>query len=280
MKTILVPTDFSPAATNAAKYALNIAINVKAEIKLCNAVTVPAESVYAAQVAWPMDDYTALKESADSELIYQAGLLEDSIGEGYHPRVCYSTGVGNVTDYVRNLVEDDDVNLVVMGMSGANMFSKFLLGSNSRSLIDKADFPLLLIPKQHEYQSIKRIGFATDLSSADIDALNSVANFARYFNAEIVVSHVMESPEEHRRAEDFLSEVGCKINYPHIYYRGMQNEGVTAGLKWLTENGQIDMLVMIHRPHGIFDASYTQKLAVKTKIPLMVLPDGFSKVLI
>jgi nucleotide-binding universal stress UspA family protein len=281
MKNILVPTDFSPAATNAAKYALNIAKSVNANIKLCNAVTVPAESIYAAQVAWPMDDLATLKDGAEAELIYQADVLESSIGDGFRPHISHSTGMGNVTDYVRNTVSDDKISMVVMGMSGANLFSKFLLGSNSRDLINKADFPLLLIPKQYVYKPINKIAFATDLSDSDIDALHTVANFARYFNAQILVSHVMEVANQHqRKVEEFLSDVTCRINYPNIYYRSLENDGVNAGLNWLTENGKIDMLVMIHHAHSIFDSSHTQRLAIKSSVPLLVLPDGFNKVLI
>jgi nucleotide-binding universal stress UspA family protein len=79
MKTILVPTDFSPAANNAAKYAFAIAEIVKANIKLCNAVKIPAESIYAAQVAWPLEDMASLKDGSEAELAYLANVLEKGI---------------------------------------------------------------------------------------------------------------------------------------------------------------------------------------------------------
>ncbi|WP_454803242.1 universal stress protein [Mucilaginibacter phyllosphaerae] len=284
MKTIVVPTDFSPSANNAAKYALKIAQKVKANIKLCNAIKVPSESVLAAQVAWPMDDLESLREGAEAELNYLTTVLEkepSDIDNGFKPNIKHTTGVGYVTDYIRNIVSDDHVNMVVMGMSGANVFSRFLMGSNSRDLINKADFPLLLIPKGYAYKPIKKMGFATDLSENDIDALHSLANFARYFNAEILITHVLQTPgQDQKQIDAFLSNVTCKVDYPNIYYRSLQSDGVKDGLHWLVENGHIDMLVMIHRKHSIFDNSYTQKLAVKSKVPLMVLPDEFDKFLI
>jgi nucleotide-binding universal stress UspA family protein len=214
MKTILVPTDFSPSANNAAKYALKVAQKVKANIKLCNAIKVPAESVLAAQVAWLLEDMVSLKQESNAELDYLTDILEKEIpekNENFWPRIQHTTGVGNVTDYIRNLVSDDHINLVIMGMSGANVFSRFVLGSNSRDLIKTADFPLLLIPKNHVYSAIKRIGFATDLSESDIDALHALANFARYFNAEILISHVVPIPgADQKRIDAFLSDVTCK----------------------------------------------------------------------
>jgi nucleotide-binding universal stress UspA family protein len=284
MKTILVPTDFSPSANNAAKYALKIAQKVKANIKLCNAIKVPAESVFAAQVAWPLEDIEHLKDGSAAELIYLKEVLLQQIDNesgSFRPAVQRSTGVGSVIDYVRNIVYDDHIDMVVMGMSGANTFSRFVLGSNSRDLINKADFPLLLIPKGHDYRPIKKIGFATDLSGTDINALHSLANFARYFNAEILVSHVLQNPgQDQKQVDAFLSDVTCKVDYPHIYYRALQSGSIKNGLQWLTENGQIDVLVMVHRDHNFFNNSYTQKLAIKSKVPLLVLPSGFNKFLI
>jgi len=282
MKTILVPTDFSPAANNAAKYAFAIAETAKANIKLCNAVKIPAESIYAAQVTWPLEDIGSLKDGSEAELNYLANVLEKehNPNNGFMPHIARSTGIGDVTDYIRNIVLDDELNMVVMGMSGANLFSKLVLGSNSRDLIEKAEFPLLLVPKNYTYTPIRKIAFATDLSDTDIDTLHSVANFARYFNAQILLSHVIQSSGQDQKAIDaFLSEVTCKINYPNVYYRSLQSEGVSAGLNQLAENSQIDLLVMIHRSHGIFSSGYTQKLATHTKVPLLVLPDGFNNVL-
>ncbi|MFD0764366.1 universal stress protein [Mucilaginibacter lutimaris] len=284
MKTIVVPTDFSPSANNAAKYALKIAQKVKANIKLCNAIKVPSESVMAAQVAWPLEDFESLREGSEAELNYLTTVLEkepNTENDGFQPRISHTTGVGYVTDYIRNIVCDDHANMVVMGMSGANVFSRFVLGSNSRDLINKADFPLLLIPKAYTYKPLKKIGFATDLSGADIDALHSLANFARYFNAEILISHVLQTPgQDQKQIDSFLSDVTCKVDYPNIYYRSLQSDGVKDGLHWLAENGHIDMLVMIHRNNSIFNNSYTQKFAVKSKVPLMVLPHGFDKFLL
>jgi nucleotide-binding universal stress UspA family protein len=284
MKTILVPTDFSPAANNAAKYALHIARKVKASIKLCNVIKVPAESAFAAQVAWPLEDLESLKDGSDAELNYLTGILENEWlieKDDFQLRIQRATGVGSVTDYIRNLVSDEHINLVIMGMSGANMFSRFILGSNSRDLISKADFPLLLIPKSHIFTPIKKIGFATDLSTTDIDILHSLARFASYFNAEILISHVLQTPGQNQKQIDaFLSDVTCKVDYPNIYYRSLQSDSINNGLHWLTENSQINILVMVHRDYSFFNHNYTQKLAVKSKVPLMVLPDGFNKFLI
>src|ERR1035437_1073463 len=98
MKTILVPTDFSSPAENAARYALYLAKRIKASIKLCNVFKVPAEAPMAAQVAWPLVDHVSMKMETIEELKHLANKLEREdidVTEpySYHPELSYCSDV-------------------------------------------------------------------------------------------------------------------------------------------------------------------------------------------
>jgi nucleotide-binding universal stress UspA family protein len=292
MKTILVPTDFSPAADNAARYALHLAKGMQAGIKLCNAFLVPLETPTASQVVWPLEDYTSVKYETTEELkIFAQKLMEQETVFGdtnaYHPVVEYLSEVGSVADVVADIVEEEKLPLVVMGMSGAGLVSRFVLGSSSRKMIEKARFPVLLVPPKFVFNGIKKIAFATDLSKADIDVINSISGLARSFNAEILIAHITDETydkQEHQHKMDaFLSDITGKIDYPKIYYRHIKSMDVDHGLDWLTEHGQIDILAMVHRQHSIVDrifvGSHTQKLARHIKLPLLVFPIGHQPII-
>ncbi|WP_295790680.1 universal stress protein [Mucilaginibacter sp.] len=120
MKTIVVATDFSPAAENAARYALHFAKNIKAGIKLCHAFKVPAEAPMAAQVAWPLEDYETVKEDVAADLRSLADKLaneEKAVSEpsSFHPEITYGSEVGAVTDVARNFIAGEKSGLLVMG---------------------------------------------------------------------------------------------------------------------------------------------------------------------
>jgi nucleotide-binding universal stress UspA family protein len=285
MKTILVPTDFSPPADNAARYAFHLAKRLWARVRLCHAIKVPAETQHAMQVEWPLEDYTSLKAEVVQQLTVSIKKLmkeEGSVTNSqiYRPEVEYSSEIGNVTDVIRNIVDDQKISLVVMGMSGASEINKLFLGSNSRDIIEKANFPVLLIPAKAAYKPIQKIGFATDLSKGDVELIHSLASLAQPFNAEVLLVHVAddktEQPAHQHKLDDFLNEVTCKINYSKIYFRLVKNTDVTQGLDWMTEYGMINMLVMVHRQAGflkmLFEGSHTQKQAARVDIPLLVLP--------
>jgi nucleotide-binding universal stress UspA family protein len=292
MKTILVLTDFSQPAYNAAVYALQLAKQLKADIKLCHAFKVPAEDLMAAQIAWPLENYSSVKMETDEELRFIAEKMSKELDSGkdssvFRPLISYTSEVGSVTEVVRNLVNEQKLSLVVMGTSGTGGLTHFMMGSNCREMINEACFPLLLIPPNVIFKNITKIRFATDLSVRDIDVIHSLAVVARMFNAEILISHVndekFDDEEQQRQIDSFLNGVTCKIDYNKIYYRHIKQRSVDSGLEWLTEHGQLDMLAMVHRQHNtfsrIFVKSHTQTMARHIKLPLLVFPDDYHSII-
>ena len=292
MKTIIVPTDLSAAANNAARYALHIAKETNSHILLCNAMMIPMEAPGAGQVAWPLETFETLKTAMDHELHSLATKLEQreddsNIPGSYHPPIATCSEVGSVTDVVRNLAGDRNAGMIIMGMSGAGRLSRFFLGSASRDMINTACCPVLLIPSEFIFKGIKKIAFATDLSVGDIEIIHALAGIACCFNAEILITHITDkkhdATETKKLVDAFLVHVSNRVNYPKIFYRHVRSMDVDAGLNWLTEHSMIDMLAMVHRPHDVLDrifkGSHTQKLARHVTIPLIVLPNEFCSVI-
>jgi nucleotide-binding universal stress UspA family protein len=291
MKTFLIPTDFSSASKNASKYAIHFAKAMNAKLVLCNAMNVPSEQPMAAQFAWPLEGFYSVYKNTEEELKMMEHELatdfsENDASTSMIPEMSHCCDSGTVTEVVGKTLETNKAQMVIMGLSGADAITKFVLGSNSRKLIDAVPVPILLVPPTYRYVPIKKIAFATDLSKSDIDVIHSIVTLARYFNAEILISHVSpdgaEKDSKEKEIAEFLNDVTCKVNYPKIYYRDLRNKKVVSGLEWLTENGMIDMLVMVHRHNHFYDKlisdSYTQKLAKHITIPLLVMPDNLRPV--
>ena len=286
MKTMLIPTDFSPAANNAAHYAFKLGKGIKASLKLCYALMLPVEGVMAQQVAWPLMDYASLQKEGNEELSRLSAELHTKNGGVpgaiEQPPVHYSAEIGTLTEVVKQQVQQEKANLVVMGTSGSGALSRFFLGSSSRELMDNADFPILLVPPGAEFKGMKKIAFATDLSEGDITLIHALSLFARPFNAEILIVHVtpagFDSDVHQDQIDTFLNEVTCKVNYPKIYYRQVKAMGVDEGLDWLSEHVAIDLLAMVYRRHHfmqrIFEGSRTKKMAAHLKLPLLVFPSS------
>lgn len=294
MTLVIVPTDLSPASDHAARYAFFMARKLKASIRLCHAFQVLAEQPFSAQIAWPLEDFTSIKKGVLIKLKHEAKKLEHlnehnipDQEEAFYCSVDYDADEGVTTDVIRAAAKHYKGSLIVMGMIGASEISRFFMGSNSRSMIEKSEFPLLLIPEKASFKPLNKIAFATDLSRSDIEKVCSLATLARHYNAEILLVHITEEQlvnrEEQHKIDRFLEEITARANYPKIYYRHLKSMKVDEGLNWITQNGQIDMLAVVHRHHGmlerIIQASHTAKLSHHITIPLLAMPEHHQFVL-
>ena len=285
MKMILVPTDFSAPAENAAHYAIALAKMTKASVILCNAFKVPAEAPMATQVAWPLLDYTDMQQYSTSELDRQVEKLTDNLCENksneFCPILSYESAMGTVCDVVDFLVKEKQIDLVVMGMAGAGGLVQFILGSNSRAMIKRLNYPVLFVPYEASFKKIRKIVFATDLNIDDLEPLKFLIDIATCCNAMIVVMHItnyedQKNKEDEHKLEDFFKAVSTKVSYPKVKYEYVWNTDIDKGMAWMAEQNDVDMIAIVHRQHllldRIFNGSHTQKLARHTQIPLLVFP--------
>lgn len=287
MKKILIPTDFSVPAENAAHYAIALAKATKAAIVLCNAFSVPVEAPMAAQMAWPLLDNADMQLLSTSELDKQVEKLtthsrENEI-DAYFPYLSYDSALGPVCDVVDMLVKERQIDLVVMGMAGAGGLVQFILGSNSRAMIERLSYPVLFVPYEASFKKIRKIAFATDLSPDDLKPLKFLIDLATSCDAVIVVMHITDyetqkKEEDQHKLEVFFDKVSTKINYPKIKYEYVWHTNLDYGLTWIAEQKDIDMIAVVHHHHGIldkiFNGSHTHKLSRRTQIPLMVFPSN------
>jgi len=283
MKKFLLPTDFSANAMHAAAYGYNLAKQVKARVILCNAVIIPAEVPQAGMIAWPMEESDILLQDSDAELMRIKSHLEGSTREeGYCPAISCLSGSGRVTDIVNHTIDSEEIDLVIVGTHGSSGLSTLLLGNHSRELIDVVTSPLLLIPIGAPIKPVKKIAFATDFTNPteDLKFIYQLITLARPMNAEILLTHIHsekgQTPDFQKWVKEFVTELSNKADYPHIFYRVVKSGNTIAGLDWLCEFGDIDMLAMVHRKHNfinsLFFRSQTQNMAGHIPVPLLVFP--------
>jgi nucleotide-binding universal stress UspA family protein len=283
METLLFPTDFSKSATHAAEYGYQLAIQIQANVILCNAVTVPAAFPQAGLVVWPKEESGALLYDSSIELTrLKKTLVKMETESGFKPMITCMDEVGIMTDVINVIASSQKVDLIVMGTHGSGGLSTFLLGNHSRNMIDETTTPLLLIPPTAKYGAVKKIAFATDFNQPehDLKSIFALIPFAKQLNAEILLTHIYHQehlPDDFQASlERFMVELSNKADYPHIYYRMIKDKDPESGLEWLSKHGDIDMLAMIHRSHNfiesVFRGSNTQKIASHIPVPLLVLP--------
>lgn len=279
MRTVLVPTDFSAPAYNAALYAVEMAVSLQASLHLVHVIELADKALLDTQILWPVLDYEDVKEKAIQQLHLFEQQLEAQVMENHGEKnisITSSLVEGGVyQEIAKEMVRNASI-LLVAAMHGAGNAERFIFGSKSKDFITHISCPVLLIPHNFKYRKINKMAFATDLNPNDIDLIELLTIYAKPFDAEILISHISADPDDTKyQIESFLRDVTCKNDYDKIYYRYLQGESIEDGILWLSENGQVDVLTMVHRPADglaqLWQKSHTKQIAKQIKIPLLVL---------
>jgi len=281
MKNLLVLTDFSREANHAAAYAYSLAVELKANITLCNAIKVPAETPFASFVSWPMQQAGDLIKESDTRLEELRLHLDNS----HHklqdkPKITVTNQSGSLKDVAENVLFDQFIDLTVMGAHGAGGISEFILGSQSRYMIDNFNAPVLLVPLSAKIRPIKKIVFATDFhfTQSNKEFIQQLVPLAKSFGAEIFISHIHSTDKESdgfdEMVKSFMFEICSEFKTPRISYRSIDSFSIKNGLEVLMSDGQMDMLVMVRREKcflsDLLIGSLTKRMASSIEFPLLV----------
>lgn len=281
MKNILVLTDFSPEAGHAAAYAYSMAVELRADLTLCNAIKVPADTPLASFISWPIQQSGDLIKESDSQLKKLRSDLERSGREMLHkPKISVSNQTGTLKDVAENVLFDQFIDLTVMGAHGAGGISEFILGSQSRYMIDNFNAPVMLVPLSAKIKPIKKIVFATDFhfTQSNKEFILQLVPLAKSFGAEIFISHIHSSDKESEGFDEmvnaFMFQICSEVESPRISYRSIGSFSTKNGLELLMSDGQMDMLVMVHRDKcflsDLLIGSLTKRMASSIEFPLLV----------
>lgn len=260
MKNILVPTDFSSSADIALRYALKLAERFETKLFVLNSYEVPHSG---ATMMVSINDL--LQEES------QKGLerLKERIAEDY-PNVDIQTisMQGGLDVCVQKSIEEFNLDVVVMGTTGASGIEGKLFGSNTASMIRNITAPLIVLPHDAEIDDPCKIAIATDFKfDIDDEIYNPARELALNYNAN--VSFINVTTEYHQEELDSIEKkFGMDVDF--VY-----NENVEEGIQEYLSDKKIDMLVIVAEKHGIFHnvfkPSHSKIMARELNIPMMIL---------
>ena len=279
MKTIMVPTDFSPNANKALDFAVEIASGARASIIL----------VYVNDLLdTPFREKTALEnkyglpgeEAAEMEL----EMICKNIRESMRLDVTYQVFGGTVTSAILDAAKENNASLVVMGTLGNTGFKEKLVGSITAVIISKSDIPVMAVPILSEWQIPKNIMMAVNHFDERPANTEMVFKIARLFNSKVTVA--VFTDEDDAEAADYLENTRGIISYGQeleSIYKDIKVDAVRLYGHKFQESidefiaaNQVDMLVMFtHKRNfieSVFNKSVSSKMSYHTNIPLITIP--------
>ena len=271
MKTILVPTDFSNAATNAAEYAVNLAKEMNAKVLLFHAYQMP---IPISEVPIMIITPDELQKENETFLKKEAISLNQKSGV----EVTYLAKMGMAVDQI--IEEEKNVNLIVMGMKGASKLSEVLIGSVTTETLRRAKTPVLVIPEKVTYKTPENIVLACDYDPrTDVNILNVLKDFLKPFGSRI---YVINAKHQNEPVSVDETKVGIQLekelnDIEHFNYF-LELDDIVSGINDFVESHNIDMIAIIPHRYSLmerlFHKSISKEMAFHTHVPLFALPDN------
>ncbi|MFZ9387797.1 MAG: universal stress protein [Chitinophagaceae bacterium] len=273
MKTIIIPTDFSPIATNALHYGIDMARDVNASILLLHVYQVP---VSYSDVPIMLVSVDELKKSAEAKLATLKQEVEHITSGSI--KVYAEAKLGNVSDELETLCNKIKPFAVVMGSKGSTGLERVLFGSNTLSAIKHLTWPVICVPPGKTYGGgIKKIGFACDFRDiVDTTPAETIRNFVKAFKAELHVLNVdyhdqhfkPDTPEQSALLHTYLEEVNPAYHF-------IEHKDIEDGINEFAEKNNLDLIISIPKRHkllqGIFKSSSTKQLIYQSHVPVMCI---------
>lgn len=138
-KKILVPVDGSGTADNALRYGVEMAKTYEARLFVTVVADIGEAAYPLMQVNLDRNGFASIKEK--SEAVMER--VKKQIPQDINFTPIIRTGVpGNV---ITSLVDEESIDLVIMGNSGKGSLSSFIMGSVSQYVIHHVKVPVLII---------------------------------------------------------------------------------------------------------------------------------------
>lgn len=272
MKTVILPTDGSKHAEHAMRYAMHLFRGRNVRFIIFQSIDITA---FASDL--PVLNVISTDETEDILRRTTESIRKEFASEPFTFE--FKGALGALPPALDEMAEESGAELIVMGTKGASGLMGAVLGSNAADVIANATCPVIAVPEHAEVTVPKRILFATDnkgLSDPKIAA--PMMDIARESGASIQLLHVLD---EGHTIDVQEAIAGLRLDHlldgiPHDYLFLCNNDKALAIEHHANDNG-IDMLVTVPRRNNFFDAifhrSVTRKLALHTKVPMLVMHD-------
>ncbi|MGD1893354.1 MAG: universal stress protein [Cyclobacteriaceae bacterium] len=275
---ILVPIDFSPDAEQALRYATALAKLLQLnetdhetatlELLIFHVYHVPIGGDTSFFATTPMIER---EEQLTLEKIHK---LIGTIPEIQSLPHRIITRLSMPYEGIKEVMEEEKVELVVMGVRGANAATNWL-GSTTLQVMRYATCPVLAIPRTAEVFHPQQIAFATDLeTNEDTSFLRVFRRLAQLWRATVHFIHVHPNPSQVgvEQAQEALNLDHFLQDIPHTYHF-VEDKLPARGIEQYLMKYPTDLLVVIPRHHAalesLFHRSVTKQLATHTSLPIL-----------
>lgn len=269
MKKILIPTDFSERAENAADFAIRLFGKDQVEYIFCNAYyALPTTNTVEINVIEPLAEHS--KEKLTEWQMKVAEKYDIDLNQ-----LDTSSTYGMPKDAVLQYAEDHAIDCIVMGTKGASGLEGLFFGSNTLGVAKETKIPLISVPENSSWNDLSHIAIGLDKENLSASRLYLIRELAEKWKSNISLVHVHQ-PEGQlpteilKKEEDFFEGLDVSLEV-------IEGKDIEETLAEFVHNKDIDLLVLVRRElnflERLFQVSITRKFCLHAEVPVVVVPE-------
>jgi nucleotide-binding universal stress UspA family protein len=201
LKSILVATDFSPAALAALMRVLPIARQFNSVIHIVHIIHPPKIDISSPAANLEICQQPHIDAQRQLEL------LETAVGTIPHRTWLRE---GEVSEAVEDLVRSEHIDLVAVGANGKSDLKKFFLGSVAEEIVRTAACPVLTIGPHASSTScserLVQLLYVTHFREESHYGLQYAVRLAIQYKSRLLLLHVIEQDEPKQSDHEWLRE--------------------------------------------------------------------------
>lgn len=271
MKTIVVPTDFSPVSLNAVNFAADMALAIDASLLLFNVYNLPVSYSDVPVMLVSVDE---LRKGSEEQLeSLKTNIAHVTSGK---VKIYTESRMGDTVDELEILCRKIQPFAVVMGAKGKTGLEKVVFGSTTLTAIRHLTWPVICVPPGKEFgNGIRKVGFACDFKEVvETTPVQFIKQIVKAFQAELHILNVdyknkhfrPETPEQSFLLHNMLEELNPQYHF-------VTDPDIEDGINRFAESNNLDLVIAIPKKHklleGIFKPSSTRQLVFQSHIPVM-----------
>ncbi len=270
MKTILVATDFSSSASNAAEYAAEMALRLHADMQLLH--------IYQIQVTYNEAAVVENPENIRQDIEREMDAFKQKLTNKTNGKLSIGTDIrlGSFSDELNNVCKKLNPYAVVMGSQGTTAADRLLFGGHTLHAMRHLMWPLITVPTGVTFSSIKKIGLACDFDHVvDTVPVDEIKLLVHDFNAKLYVLNIAKKKEfdpntiyESGLVQEML------IDLDPVYHF-ITSPDLDEGIMEFSEKNDIDLLIILPKRHSLVDKlihkNHTKQFVLYSPIPIMAL---------
>lgn len=273
LQTILFPTDFSAPAAHAIQFGLQLVQYFGCQ----KIILLHASEINTAIGNQPIIQMgaSALLQEDQKDLDKLQLKIEQEVG----PNVTVQSllAADSLIHVVEDLVQSENVDLVVMGVTGKNKLEQKIIGSNALSVMRKIPCPVCIVPFHAKLSEISSVVLAYNLlgNVQNIPDDNIKTVLHQFNDAHLYLLNIDKKDESYSdKTRPNITAIHKMFDALQPTYDYINGDSTAEALLAYTKEKKASLLILLEQQYDfierIFHTSLTKQMIFEIDIPVLI----------